>query len=224
VPRNKTKTEDAAPLAEPDAPTPETTPVADQSASETMAVAPPEEFDDDGATSTVDVARAVTFRLAGQLYGLRIEDIQEIQQIAELLPLPDSHPALVGLIEIRGRVVPAIDLRLLVGLEAAPYSLETPMIFCRVRDQLVCLIVDTVEDVPRASNRRRASTRLPTGCSARASWPRGWRCCSTSNGSYPRLHSPSATPVGVVTGEFDGGDRQERGCLGPDGRDTEAAR
>ena len=147
MPRNKTKTEDAAPLAEPDAPTPETTPVADQSASETMAVAPPEEFDDDGATSTVDVARAVTFRLAGQLYGLRIEDIQEIQQIAELLPLPDSHPALVGLIEIRGRVVPAIDLRLLVGLEAAPYSLETPMIFCRVRDQLVCLIVDTVEDV-----------------------------------------------------------------------------
>lgn len=93
------------------------------------------------------IDRAVAFRLMGQLYGLPIDVVQEIQQLAELLPLPDDDPALVGLIELRGAVVPVLDLRALVGLEKAPYRLETPMVFCRAGEHAVCLIVDSVEDV-----------------------------------------------------------------------------
>ncbi|MHB1136582.1 MAG: chemotaxis protein CheW [Coriobacteriia bacterium] len=93
------------------------------------------------------IDRAVAFRLAGQLYGLPIDVVQEIQQLAELLPLPDDDPALVGLIELRGAVVPVLDLRALVGLEEAPYTLETPMVFCHVSGHQVCLIVDSVDDV-----------------------------------------------------------------------------
>lgn len=93
------------------------------------------------------IERAVAFRLAGQLYGLPIDVVQEIQQLAELLPLPDDAPALVGLIELRGAVVPVLDLRSLVGLEDAPYTLETPMVFCRASGHQVCLVVDSVEDV-----------------------------------------------------------------------------
>lgn len=93
------------------------------------------------------VLRAVTFRLAGQLYGLPIDVVREIQQLAELLPLPDDDPALVGLIELRGLVIPVLDLRTLVGLEVGAYTLETPMVFCQVGDRQVCLIVDSVEDV-----------------------------------------------------------------------------
>lgn len=91
--------------------------------------------------------RAITFRLEDQLYGMPIGVVQEIQQIAELQPLPDEDPALVGLIDLRGTVVPVLDLRVLVGLPRKPYVLETPMIFCRSRDHLVCLVVETVEDV-----------------------------------------------------------------------------
>jgi purine-binding chemotaxis protein CheW len=93
------------------------------------------------------VDRALTFRLDDQLYGLPIEYVQEIQQLVELMPLPDSAPALVGLLDVRGIVVPAVDLRVLVGMEPKEYTLETPMIFCRVHGRLVCLIVDAVEDV-----------------------------------------------------------------------------
>lgn len=93
------------------------------------------------------LAQAVTFQLEGQLYGLPIDVVQEIQQLVEFTPLPDTSPYLLGLIDLRGSVVPAIDLRVLVGLEPRPFSLETPMIFCRVREHVVCLVVDEVEDV-----------------------------------------------------------------------------
>lgn len=92
-------------------------------------------------------AQAVTFQLDGQLYGLPIEVVQEIQQLVEFTPLPDVDPSLIGLVDIRGLVVPAIDLRVLVGMPRRDYTLETPMIFCRVRGHVVCLIVDAVEDV-----------------------------------------------------------------------------
>lgn len=95
----------------------------------------------------VEVPRALTFRLDDQLYGLPIGFVQEIQQIVELMPLPDAAPALVGLLDVRGLVVPAIDLRTLVGMPRREYTLETPMVFCRVHGRVVCLIVDAVEDV-----------------------------------------------------------------------------
>lgn len=99
------------------------------------------------APGRVCPSQAVTFKLAGQLYGLPIDVVQEIQQIVEFTPLPDTHPAMLGLIDLRGSVVPAVDLRVLVGLEPTEFTLETPMVFCRVRDHVVCLIVDAVEDV-----------------------------------------------------------------------------
>lgn len=103
----------------------------------------PVECDDRSA----DVAQAVTFKLEGQLYGLPIGVVQEIQQLVEFTPLPDASAALVGLIDLRGFVVPAIDLRSLIGLPPLEYTLETPMVFCRVRGHVVCLVVDRVEDV-----------------------------------------------------------------------------
>jgi len=103
---------------------------------------------------TTAVGRVVVFRLAEQLYALPIENVQEIQQIVELTPVPDSAHALVGMIDVRGRVVPAIDMRALVGLDFGEYALDTPMILCRAHGRLVALIVDEVDDV----------LLLPEGC------------------------------------------------------------
>jgi len=108
---------------------------------------------------TTTVGRIVVFRLVDQLYALPIESVQEIQQIVELTPVPDSAAALVGMIDVRGRVVPAIDMRALVGLEPGQYSLDTPMILCRAHGRLVALIVDEVDDV----------ILLPEGCMQRPS-------------------------------------------------------
>ena len=91
--------------------------------------------------------RAVTFRLDGQLYGLPLDVVVEIQHLVEPMPLPDADPSLMGLIDLRGVVMPAVNLRVLVGLDAEPFTLQTPMIFCRLRGHFVALVVDSVEDV-----------------------------------------------------------------------------
>lgn len=95
----------------------------------------------------VELSRVVTFVLADQQYAIPIESVQEIQQIVEFTPVPDVSPALVGMLDVRGLVVPAIDLRLLLGLEPKEYHLDTPMVLLRSRGHLVALVVDEVEDV-----------------------------------------------------------------------------
>lgn len=109
-----------------------------------------EEADGDGCPSPEGgrvVDRALTFRLDGQLYGLPLEVVVEIQHLVEPMPLPDADPSLLGLIDVRGLVVPAINMRVLIGLQPQPFTLQTPMIFCSVRGHVVALVVDSVEDV-----------------------------------------------------------------------------
>lgn len=88
----------------------------------------------------------VAFGLAGERYGLRIDDVQEVQQIVALAQVP-SGGAVVGMLDLRGEVIPALDVRLLVGLPPVPYTLETPMLIARSDDGPVALLVDEVHSV-----------------------------------------------------------------------------
>jgi purine-binding chemotaxis protein CheW len=91
--------------------------------------------------------RIVVFGMQGQRYGLPIETVQEIQQIVEISGLPEASPAVIGVVNLRGSVVPVVDMRLLVGLPAVDYGLQTPMIFALTSKGVVALVVDEVEDV-----------------------------------------------------------------------------
>ena len=95
----------------------------------------------------VELSRVVVFMLGDQQYAVPIDNVQEIQQIVEFTPVPDLSPALVGMLDVRGFVVPAIDLRLLLGMEKKEYHLDTPMVLLRCHGHLVALVVDEVEDV-----------------------------------------------------------------------------
>ncbi len=106
------------------------------------------------AEAETKVAQAVVFRLDEQRYALPIASVQEIQQIVEFTPVPGGSAALVGMIDLRGGVVPAIDVRALVGMPVRDYALDTPMIFLHAHHRLVALLVDAVEDV----------IDLPEGC------------------------------------------------------------
>jgi len=108
--------------------------------------------DQDGACVYTD--QIVAFFLGGQRYALPIERVQEIQQIVAFSEVPESRASVVGMVNLRGEVIPAVDLRRLVGLPAQEYCLETPMIICRHAGQMVALLVDEVQDV----------LGLPIGC------------------------------------------------------------
>lgn len=114
---------------------------------ETVADDVPVEESEAELAETVSIERVVTFHLGGQRYGLPIESVQEIQQIVAFSDVPGGHGSLVGMVNLRGAVIPAIDMRSLIGLPREEYHLDTPMIICRVGDDLVALVVEEVEDV-----------------------------------------------------------------------------
>jgi purine-binding chemotaxis protein CheW len=91
--------------------------------------------------------RILLFALDGQHYGLPIAVVQEIQQMVALSQIPDDEGAVVGVINLRGAVVPVMDLRRMLGLPPRVYGLQTPMVFVRTPQGVVSLVVDEVEDV-----------------------------------------------------------------------------
>jgi purine-binding chemotaxis protein CheW len=93
------------------------------------------------------VEQIVVFDLDQQRYALPIEQVQEIQQLVEPTRVPDTRASLLGMVNLRGTVVPALDLRGLLGLERRVYDLQTPMVICRVGERLAAIVVDEVEDV-----------------------------------------------------------------------------
>jgi len=104
-------------------------------------------FDEDAPTAVSIVQQMVAFHLGGQRYALPIRGVQEIQQIVALSEAHGGSAAVIGMVNLRGSVIPAIDMRVLLGLEKQEYRLDTPMIICRVGDGFVALVVDDVEDV-----------------------------------------------------------------------------
>lgn len=105
----------------------------------------PDETSDD-STISAGVDQMIAFHLSGQRYGLPIESVQEIQQIVTFSQ-QSGIGAVVGMVNLRGEVIPAIDMRSLLGLEHLEYNVNTPMIICRSHQGLVALVVDEVEDV-----------------------------------------------------------------------------
>ncbi len=106
------------------------------------------------APSVVSVNKIVSFHLGGQTYALPIDRVQEIQQIVEFAEVPDVSPAILGMVNLRGRIIPAVELRTIVGLPVIEHTIDTPMVICLTDDGPVAVVVDGVDDV----------VDLPAGC------------------------------------------------------------
>ncbi len=88
----------------------------------------------------------LTFRLAKESYGLEILKVSELIKIMDITHVPQMPDFVKGVINLRGRVIPVIDLRLKFGLEEIPYTEETCIIVVSLGTQ-IGIIVDTVEEV-----------------------------------------------------------------------------
>lgn len=94
-----------------------------------------------------DGSQFLTFRLADEEYGLEILRVQEIKGYSRVTPLPNTPPEVKGVMNLRGTVVPIIDLRARFGLEGAEYNQFTVIIVVTVGSKVVGLVVDAVSDV-----------------------------------------------------------------------------
>jgi purine-binding chemotaxis protein CheW len=91
--------------------------------------------------------QVVVFSLAGELYGLDISRVQGIIKMPEVTRVPRAAEFVEGVINLRGEIVPIIDLRMRFGLDQQENSVDTRIINVEMGDHLVGLIVDAVEEV-----------------------------------------------------------------------------
>jgi len=97
--------------------------------------------------SPVAEEQYLTFRLDGQDYGMTILKVQEIKGWDKITPIPNSPTYIKGVLNMRGVIVPVIDLRLLFGLPEAERDAFTVIIVINVGGRLAGLVVDAVSDV-----------------------------------------------------------------------------
>ena len=89
----------------------------------------------------------VNFRLAKEEYGLPITKVQEINRLVPITKLPQTPTFMEGIINLRGRIIPIIDLRKRFQLEVADYTEENRIIVVEVNGQVIGIIVDAVTEV-----------------------------------------------------------------------------
>jgi purine-binding chemotaxis protein CheW len=96
----------------------------------------------------------VIFRLAKEEYGLPIKKVQEINRLVPITKLPQAPSFMEGVINLRGRIIPVVDLRKRFQLTTTEYDDDTRIIIVEVNGQTVGVIVDAVNEVVRlgASN------------------------------------------------------------------------
>jgi len=91
----------------------------------------------------------VIFRLAKEEYGLPITKVQEINRLVPITKLPQTPSFMEGIINLRGRIIPVIDLRKRFQITAADQSEDNRIIIVEVNGQTVGIIVDAVTEVIR---------------------------------------------------------------------------
>ena len=91
----------------------------------------------------------LTFALGTEEYGVDILKVQEIRGVDSITRLPDAPDFIKGVINLRGLIVPVVDLRLKFKLSEASYDVTTVMIILNVADRTIGVIVDSVSDVIR---------------------------------------------------------------------------
>ncbi len=89
----------------------------------------------------------LTFILCDEEYGLEILKVREIIGLLDVTPVPQTPDFVKGVINLRGKVIPVVDLRLKFEMPPAEYTKETCIIVVDVDSLLMGIIVDTVSEV-----------------------------------------------------------------------------
>jgi purine-binding chemotaxis protein CheW len=94
----------------------------------------------------------ILFELAGHLYGLSSANVQHIDMLEHVTPVPNANPAIDGVVFSRGQVIPALNLRVRFGFPRIENTLRTRIVFATIHDRSVGLVVDTAREFKNFSS------------------------------------------------------------------------
>lgn len=89
----------------------------------------------------------LTFVLGEEEYGIDITKVKEIIGVMGVTHIPRTPPFIKGVINLRGKVIPIVDLRLKFGMNEIPHTRETVFIVVEESGMLMGVVVDTVREV-----------------------------------------------------------------------------
>ncbi len=89
----------------------------------------------------------VTFKLGKEYYGLPIENVISIEKPSKTTRIPNAPDYVIGLINLRGDVIPVVDLRTKLGMEKKQVDKDSRIIIIKEKEMVVGLMVDSSKDV-----------------------------------------------------------------------------
>ncbi len=98
-------------------------------------------------TSEDPMLQWVTFKLAGETYGINVMQVQEVLRYSEIAPVPGAPAYVLGIINLRGNVVTVIDTRHRFGLEPGELTDNTRIVIIEADNHVVGILVDSVAEV-----------------------------------------------------------------------------
>lgn len=96
-----------------------------------------------------EVEQLVVFDLAGEQYGVNIQVVQEIIRMQNITRVPKTHDFVEGIINLRGKVIPVLDLRKRFSLTISEVNAETRIVVIEISGVIIGMIVDAVQEVLR---------------------------------------------------------------------------
>ncbi len=104
---------------------------------------------EDIASAGEDLLQLVSFHVGNEEFGVDILRVQEIIRMVGITRVPNAADYVVGVINLRGKVIPIINLRKRLGMETIDYDTDTRIIVIEFQDKVIGFIVDSVNEVIR---------------------------------------------------------------------------
>jgi purine-binding chemotaxis protein CheW len=102
-------------------------------------------------TTSADERQLVVFQLGAEFYGVEIARVHEIIRLQAVTRVPRAPAFVEGVINLRGKVIPVVDLRRRFGLPTADHTRASRIVVVEIGDQVVGVVVDGVSEVLRVN-------------------------------------------------------------------------
>ncbi|HPI38074.1 MAG TPA: chemotaxis protein CheW [Ignavibacteriaceae bacterium] len=103
----------------------------------------------EGKTDSSEILQLVSFKIGDEEFGIDILRVQEINKMTQITKVPNAPFFVEGVINLRGRVIPIIELRKRLGIEKKEYDKNTRIIVVEISSKTIGFIVDAVSEVLR---------------------------------------------------------------------------
>ena len=106
---------------------------------------------EDSKKENQELLQLVSFKIGEEEFGVDILSVQEINRMSQITKVPNTADFIEGVINLRGRVIPVMDLRVKLGMPRKEHGKNTRIVVVELKGQTIGFIVDEVSEVLRIS-------------------------------------------------------------------------